>query len=78
MAIILSLHQKGKVTAKELSDKFEVNIRTIYIDIDALSQMNIPVVSHYGNEGGYSLLGDYFISPIVFNKDEMFSLLLLS
>lgn len=76
MAIILALHQHGKVTAKELADKFEVNIRTIYRDIEALSQMKIPVVSHYGNEGGYSLLGDYFISPIVFNKDEVFSLLL--
>lgn len=76
MAIILALRQKGKVTAKELADKFEVNIRTIYRDIEALSQMNIPVVAHYGNEGGYSLLGDYFISPIVFNKDEVFSLLL--
>lgn len=76
MAIILALSDKDKITAKELADKFEVNIRTIYRDIEALSQMDIPIVAHFGNEGGYSLLKEYFIPPVVFNKEEILSLLL--
>lgn len=76
MAIILALKNKKKMTAKELAATFEVDIRTIYRDMQALSEMNIPVVSYAGNEGGYELLDNYFIPPIMFNKDEVFALLL--
>ncbi len=76
MQMILELNKKEKVTAKELANKFEVDIRTIYRDINALSEMNVPIVSNVGYEGGYSLLGDYFIPPVMFNEDEIFALML--
>lgn len=76
MAIILALNKNNKMTAKELADKFEVGIRTIYRDIQALSEMNIPIVAQVGHEGGYYLLSEYFIPPVMFNKDEVFALLL--
>jgi predicted DNA-binding transcriptional regulator YafY len=76
MAIILKLNHSKKLTAKELSRIFEVNVRTIYRDIEALSQMEVPIVTHLGKNGGYSLLDSFFISPIVFNQKEIFTLLL--
>lgn len=76
MGIILALKSKSKITAKELSEIFEVDIRTIYRDMQALGEMNVPIISYPGNEGGYELLDDYFIPPIMFNKDEVFALLL--
>lgn len=76
MAIILALKSKKKITAKELAETFEVDVRTIYRDMQALSEINVPVVSYPGSEGGYELLDDYFIPPIMFNKDEVFALLL--
>lgn len=76
MAIILALKNKKKMTAKELAEIFEVDIRTIYRDMQALSEINVPVVSQPGSEGGYEILDDYFIPPIMFNKDEVFALLL--
>ncbi|CAH2213764.1 helix-turn-helix transcriptional regulator [Tepidibacter aestuarii] len=76
MAIILALKNKKKMTAKELSEIFEVDIRTIYRDMQALSEINVPVISYPGSEGGYEILDDYFIPPIMFNKDEVFALLL--
>lgn len=76
MAIILALKKNKKMTAKELADTFEVDIRTIYRDIQALSEMNIPIISYTGSEGGYEILENYFIPPIMFNEDEVFSLLL--
>lgn len=75
-AIILKLNHSDKTSAKELAESFEVNIRTIYRDIEALSQMEVPIVAHMGKNGGYSLLNDFFISPIIFNRDEIFTLLL--
>lgn len=76
MAIILALKDKEKITAKELSSIFEVDIRTIYRDMDALGQMNIPITSNTGADGGYTLLDHYFIPPIMFNREEIFALLL--
>ncbi|WP_461613453.1 helix-turn-helix transcriptional regulator [Clostridium sp. Marseille-QA1073] len=76
MAIILALNNNKKMTAKELAEMFEVDIRTIYRDMQALSEINVPVISYPGSEGGYEILDNYFIPPIMFNKDEVFALLL--
>lgn len=76
MGIILALNKKKKMTAKDLADLFEVDVRTIYRDVQSLSEMNIPIVSHIGSEGGYSIMDKYFIPPIMFNKDEVFALLI--
>ena len=76
MAIILALNKKGKLTASELAGILEVNIRTIYRDIQTMSEIGIPIISDIGSKGGYSLISDYFIPPVTFNKDEVFALLL--
>lgn len=44
--------------------------------MEALGEMDIPIIAETGSEGGYSLAEGYFIPPIVFNRDEAFSLLL--
>ena len=46
--IIYYLLNKGQATASELSEKFEVSVRTIYRDIDALSEAGIPVYTEAG------------------------------
>lgn len=51
--IIYILLNKESVTAQELSEKFEVSIRTIYRDIDTLSTAGIPIYTTQGKGGGY-------------------------
>ncbi|WP_432666417.1 YafY family protein [Wukongibacter baidiensis] len=75
-AIIMALSKHERLTAKELSEKLEVNIRTIYRDIDALSQMQVPIVAHYGKDGGYELLDDYWLPSVSFTEEEILSLML--
>ena len=50
---------KGKVTAREMAERFEVSQRTIYRDIEALSIAGIPVYTEKGKGGGISLLRIY-------------------
>ena len=50
--ILYTLLNKQKVTARELAGKFEVSVRTIYRDIDALSLAGIPVYMTKGKGGG--------------------------
>lgn len=68
--IVYILMQKRKVTAKELADKFEVSIRTIYRDIEILSRANIPVYTTKGKEGGIELLEEYVLNKTILSEEE--------
>ncbi|WDV45010.1 sigma 54-interacting transcriptional regulator [Clostridiaceae bacterium M8S5] len=54
--IIITLLNKGTVTAKYLADRFEVSTRTIYRDIDELVLSGIPIYTNKGHGGGISLV----------------------
>ena len=54
--IIYLLLSKNTMTAKELSEYFEVSTRTIYRDIELLSELNIPIYMSKGKNGGIFLL----------------------
>jgi predicted DNA-binding transcriptional regulator YafY len=65
------------MTANELAGYFEVSERTIYRDIDALSQLHVPIVSYEGVGGGYEIDPSYFIPSIKLNEKEILILLML-
>ena len=54
--IVYHLLDKGRATAPELAEKFEVSVRTIYRDIDALSGAGIPIYAEAGRNGGIYLI----------------------
>lgn len=58
------------MTAKMLSEKFNVSIRTIYRDIDKMSQLGIPIYTERGKRGGVSLLSDFVLSKVLLDTDE--------
>ena len=49
--IIYLLLAKNSMTSKELADYFEVSVRTIYRDIETLSEFNIPIYMSKGKNG---------------------------
>lgn len=69
--IVYYLLENGKATAPELAQKFEVSIRTIYRDIDAISSAGIPIYATQGKGGGISILNDYTLDKSLFlNKNR--------
>lgn len=74
--IILILLNKKTVTAKELSNKFQVSTRTIYRDIETLSLSGVPLYMNKGKNGGISLLEDFSINKTLLSKDDKESLML--
>ncbi len=68
--IVYILLNKKSVTARELAERFEVSVRTIYRDIDALSSAGIPVYASQGKGGGISLLDDYVLDKSVLSENE--------
>ena len=61
--IVYHLLEKGKSTAPELAEKFEVSIRTIYRDLDAISAAGIPVYATQGKGGGIFIMQDFVLNP---------------
>ena len=74
-AITTYLMNHGKTPARELSQKFEVSVRTIQRDIDSLCQAGIPIVAETGANGGYYLEEDFRMDAhTVSNEDYSFIL----
>ena len=68
--IVYYLLENGKSTAPELAEKFEVSLRTIYRDLDAISAAGIPVYATQGKGGGISLLNDYVLEKSLLSEEE--------
>lgn len=74
LAIVLELQAKGWQRAEDLAARFEISKRTIYRDMEALSESGVPVLSVPGQ--GYALVEGYFLPPLTFSADEALILLL--
>lgn len=68
--IVYILLNKRLVTAKELSEHFEVSQRTIYRDIEILSEAGIPVYANRGKGGGICLMEQFILNKSVLTKQE--------
>jgi predicted DNA-binding transcriptional regulator YafY len=73
-AILIHLQSKRLVTAQELSDRFEVSLRTIYRDIESLSNAGVPVLGEIGV--GYSMMEGYRLPPVMFTQEEAIAFLM--
>ena len=70
MAIIWLLQTRGRRTAGQLAEAFEISVRTVYRDIQALCEAGVPVTALPGEGGGYALSEPYRLSPIAFTAEE--------
>ena len=73
--ILYYLLDKGRATAPELAEKFEVSVRTIYRDVDAMSSAGIPVYVTTGRNGGIQFLDDYVLNKSLFSDSEKVEIL---
>lgn len=74
LAILWMLSREKKLTAKQISEKLEMNIRTVYRYMDALSASGVPLISEAGQNGGYSLLEHFVSTPLFFDLQEQSAL----
>lgn len=72
--ILTLLQSKKFVTAEQLSDRFEISVRTVYRDVKALGESGIPI--SFEPNKGYFVVQGYFLSPIAFTTEEANALIL--
>ncbi|MBX3186164.1 MAG: HTH domain-containing protein [Labilithrix sp.] len=58
------------VTAETLAERFDVTVRTIYRDLDALRAASMPLSAERGRGGGYALDKSYSLPPVNFTARE--------
>lgn len=68
--IVYHLLEKGKSTAPELTEKFEVSIRTIYRDLDTISAAGIPIYATQGKGGGIFIMQDFVLNKSLLSEQE--------
>ena len=73
--ILYYLLNNKSVTAAELAERFEVSVRTIYRDIDAISSSGIPIYTEQGRTGGISLLPNFVMDKSVLSEKEQHDIL---
>src|ERR1043165_4884625 len=73
-AILIHLQTKRVVKAEEMSNRFEISLRTVYRDVKALMEAGVPIGSEAGK--GYFIVDGYHLPPVMFNEDEASALLM--
>lgn len=68
--IVYHLLDKGRATAPELAEKFEVSVRTIYRDLDAISAAGIPIYTVQGKGGGIFILPEFVLDKSLLTPQE--------
>lgn len=70
LSMVYILMNKGMVTAGELAERFEVSVRTVYRDVEALSMAGIPVYAKKGKGGGICLTEQFVLDKMLISKQE--------
>lgn len=75
LGIVYLLLSKQNMTAAKLAERFEVSVRTIYRDVEALSLAGIPVYARKGKNGGISLTDSFVLDKMMLSKEEQETIL---
>ena len=70
LGIVYTLLNKETVTATTLAERYEVSVRTIYRDIEVLSQAGIPVYTRKGKNGGICLMEQFVLDKMLITQEE--------
>jgi predicted DNA-binding transcriptional regulator YafY len=72
--LMMTVNTRRKFTARELADEFGVSYRTILRDLDELSAIGVPLYSEVGADGGYYVLNERMMPPVLLKESEAVAL----
>lgn len=76
LAITMLLLNRKRISARELSERFEISLRTVYRDVETITQAGIPILSHAGANGGYEIMDQYRLDRQFLSIEELQSIII--
>ena len=70
LSILLELAKKEKVTAKYLSQKFEISVRSVYRYLDELESAGIPTFTQVGKNGGIVIEKNFVLDSLLLTEQD--------
>lgn len=70
LSILLELTKKEKVTAKYLSQKFEISVRSVYRYLDELESAGIPTFTQVGKNGGIGIEKNFVLDSLLLTPQD--------
>lgn len=72
--LIIYVNAKRHFIAEDVAQEFNVSVRTAHRYLMELSEMGIPLYTEPGRNGGYRVLENRTLPPIIFNENEAFAI----
>lgn len=72
--LIMYVNAKRNFTAQDVAHEFGISVRTVHRYLIELSEMGIPLYTEPGRNGGYRMLDNRSLPPIIFNENEAFAI----
>jgi predicted DNA-binding transcriptional regulator YafY len=76
LELLIKVQAKPQFTVQEMADEFGVSRRTMLRDLQALSEMGVPLTATPGPHGGYTLIRSRRLLPLSLTIDEALGVLL--
>ncbi|MCW5518120.1 helix-turn-helix transcriptional regulator [Muriicola sp. Z0-33] len=73
-SILIQLQSKKIVIAREIADRFDISLRTVYRDIKTLQDAGVPIGSENGL--GYFIVDGYRLPPVSLTEEEANTLII--
>lgn len=72
--LIMYVNTKRNFTAEDVANEYNVSVRTAHRYLMELSEMGVPLYTEPGRGGGYRILNNRVLPPILFSENEAFAI----
>ncbi|GGD79256.1 helix-turn-helix transcriptional regulator [Paenibacillus nasutitermitis] len=72
--LMMYVNAKRAFTAQDVAYEFDISVRTAHRYLTELSEIGVPLYTEHGRNGGYRVLNNRILPPIIFDENEAFSI----
>ncbi len=72
--LIMYINTKKIFTAQDIAYEFNISVRTAHRYLMELGELGVPLYTEQGRNGGYRILENRVLPPVIFNENEAFAI----